>query len=87
MTNLLTLNWIQPHPLVRHVPGTEYALDHDGRYVYERVRDADGSYHYRRAEWRAIAPSMTWLDVPAELWLSIEETGPETIRSTSPAKA
>jgi hypothetical protein len=49
----LAMTWLRPHPNVRHSPGVEYATD--GTHVYDRFRDAAGTYHYCRARSEDVA--------------------------------
>lgn len=69
----LAMTWLRPHADVRHTPGVEYATD--GEFVYERFRDSEGRYHYRRAKWQDVAPDVEWLDLDGSIWEPIDETG------------
>ncbi len=69
----LAMTWIKPDKSIRHTPGTEYATD--GTYVFERWRDAEGRYRYRRARWQDVAPDVEWLDLEGSIWEAIDETG------------
>jgi len=65
------MTWLRPAKSIRHTPGTEYATD--GTFVYERWRDAEGRYQYRRAHWSKVSPDVEWLDLDGSIWQEIAE--------------
>jgi hypothetical protein len=69
----LAMTWLRPHPDVRHPVGAEYATD--GEHVYERIRDAEGRYSYRRAHWSKVIIDVEWLDQDPTIWEAIDENG------------
>lgn len=71
--NLRQLLWIRPSDTIRHSPGVEYAQH--GDFVYERFKDANERYVYRRARWQDVAPDVEWLDLEGSIWQEIDETG------------
>jgi hypothetical protein len=79
--NLRQLLWVRPSDTIRHTPGVEYAQY--GDFVYERFKDANERYVYRRAPWSKIAVDVEWLDLDGSIWQEIDETG---LTMTEPKK-